>query len=106
MTWFGNPYGHSLAARKRVNRTVPRVIDEDTFKVKRKINGSRFVRLSGYDAPEKNERGGHKATSLLREMIGGKRVSITPVGKSYGRTVAIVRVNHKNVNKRMKQYYG
>jgi len=85
-----------------MKRTVKRVIDGDTFIVNRKIGNTNRVRLAGYNAPEKHQFGGKKATTQLRGLIGGKTVSITPKGRSYNRVVADVRINRKSVNKRMK----
>lgn len=86
---------------KSIRRTVKRVIDGDTFEVARKINGSNYVRLSGVNAPEKNTRGGPKATTQLRGMIGGKIVTVRPEGRSYGRVVGTVFSDRKNVNRRL-----
>jgi endonuclease YncB( thermonuclease family) len=85
-----------------MRRKVTKVIDGDTFKVSRRVNGSQYVRLAGVNAAEKYQYGGRHATNRLKGMIGGKQVSIIPVGKSYGRTVANVRVNRKSVNKRLR----
>jgi len=86
-----------------MKRTVKRVTDGDTFIVNRKIGNTNRVRLSGYNAPEKNQFGSQRATNKLRGLIGGKTVSIIPRAKSYGRIVADVRINRKNVAKRMKK---
>ena len=102
MAWHGESARHSWAARKRCRRTVKGITDGDTFVVNRKIGGSNRVRLAGYDAPESYQFGGRAATNKLRGLIGGKRVSITPVGRSYGRIVAKVTQNRKNINKRMR----
>lgn len=56
-----------------------------------------------YNAPAKNQFGGKKATNRLRGLIGGKTVSITPRARSYNRIVADVRINRKNVSKKMKK---
>jgi len=74
-----------------ISRTVKKVLDGDTFITKRKIGNTNRVRLAGYNAPEKNQFGGSKATNRLRSLIGGKTVTIQPVGRSYGRIVAKVR---------------
>ncbi|MFC1697109.1 thermonuclease family protein [Nanoarchaeota archaeon] len=101
MTWFGNSKGHRNAAKKRVTRTVARVIDGDTFVTKRRIGNTNKVRLANVDAPERGRSGGTRATNMLRGMIGGKKVSVTPVGRSYDRVVARVTQNRRNINKRM-----
>jgi len=75
--------------KMRVRREVSEIIDGDTFKVRGKVLGSQYIRLAGINAPEKNQRGHAYAKNLLSEMVG-KVVTIEPVGKSYGRTVARV----------------
>jgi len=86
-----------------MRRTVKRVIDGDTFEVARKIGGTNRVRLANVNAPERNTKAGKKDTNRLRGLIGGKTVSVTPVGRSYGRVVAKVSHNRKSVNKRMRR---
>lgn len=84
-----------------MKRTVRKVIDGDTFVVNRKIGNTNKVRLAGYNAPEKHQFGGKTATNRLRGLIGGKQVSVSPVGRSYGRVVAKVTQNRRNISKRM-----
>ncbi len=60
-------------------RKVKQVIDGDTFIVSRKIGNTNVVRLAGINTPEKYQFGGKKATNRLRELIGGKTVTIVPV---------------------------
>ena len=86
-----------------VKRTVKRVVDGDTVEVNRRIGDTRFVRLAGVDAPEKDELGGQRAANILRGMIGGEPIRVTPVGRSYGRIVGVVRHERRNINKRMKE---
>lgn len=85
-----------------IRRKVKQVIDGDTFIVCRKIGNTNIVRLAGVNAPEKYQFGGKTATNRLRGLIGGKTVTIVPVGRSYNRLVANVRNNRKSVNKRLK----
>lgn len=87
----------------QMRRKVKKVIDGDTFQTHRKVNGSNIVRLAGYNAPEKHHFGGKQATNRLRGLIGGKTVTVNPVGKSYGRTVANVYSSRKNISKRLKK---
>lgn len=86
-----------------MRRTVKKVIDGDTFIVNRKINGTNKIRLANVDAPERYQFGGKSATGTLRHLIGGQTVSIIPVGRSYDRVVANVRVDRSLVNKRMRE---
>ena len=85
-----------------MKRTVIKVIDGDTFVVNRKIGNTNFVRLAGVNAPEKYQFGGQQATNKLKGLIGGKPVTIVPVGSSYGRVVANVRLHGKSINKRLR----
>jgi endonuclease YncB( thermonuclease family) len=84
-----------------IRRKVKKVIDGDTFIVSRKIRGTNRIRLAGVNAPERYQLRGKKATERLRRLIGGKIVTIVPVGRSYGRVVADVRSKRKSVNKRL-----
>jgi endonuclease YncB( thermonuclease family) len=80
-----------------IRRTVKRVLDGDTFKTYRKINGSNFVRIANKNAPERYQFGGREATAKLRRQIQGKTVTLQPVGRSYSRVVARVRCNRRLV---------
>ncbi len=84
-----------------MRRRVKQVIDGDTFQTYRKIGGSNRVRLAGYNAPERNTREGRTATNRLRGLIGGRTVTVKPVGRSYGRTVADVYSRRMNVRRRL-----
>ena len=76
---------------------VTKVIDGDTFRIPRKN-----IRLANVDAPEMGNRGGAKAKSQLKNMVQGKTISYKPVGKSYNRVVAQVKVGGKSVNQSMR----
>lgn len=82
-------------ARKFIRR-VKKVVDGDTVIVSSPVKGSSYIRLAGKHAPEKRQPGYQTAKSNLRSQIGGKKVWVTPVGKSYGRTVAQVRKIRKD----------
>lgn len=86
-----------------MRRTVKKIIDGDTFAVKRRIGNTNKIRLANVNAPERGSKGGKTATSALKRLIGGRKVSITPVGRSYDRVVAKVTQNRRNINKRMRQ---
>lgn len=75
---------------RAVRRKVQKVIDGDTFKVRRNVRGSQFIRIAGLNAPERGQRGYATAKRCLARRISGRTVAIKPVGKSYGRTVAKV----------------
>lgn len=84
-----------------MRRTVKKIIDCDTFIVCRKIGNTNIIRLAGVNAPEKYQKGGRQATNKLRRLIGRKTVTIKPVGRSYGRIVANVFSQRRNINKRL-----
>ncbi|MCQ1536095.1 thermonuclease family protein [Methanosarcina sp. KYL-1] len=86
-----------------MRRKVTRVIDGDTFEVKTKIGDTNRVRITGYNAPELNERGGKRATKKLKDLIEGETVSLVPKARSYGRVVADVRIGRRKVSKMMKK---
>lgn len=78
-----------------IRRKVKRIIDGDTFIVGRKIGNTNRIRLAGINAPAKHQFGGKKAMNRLRGLIGGKIVTIVPVGRSYNRIVAKVHKKKK-----------
>ena len=86
-----------------MKRKIDKVIDGDTFRVKRKVNGSNYIRLSGVNTPEINSKGGQTAKERLKQTVG-RGVTLQPKGRSYGRVVADVRHNRRSVNKKMKEY--
>ena len=82
-----------------MRRKVKRVIDGDTFEVYRKVNGSRFIRLAGVNAPEKYQRGGMSATRRLKKLVEGKTITLVPKSRSYSRIVSDVRYKRKKISK-------
>jgi hypothetical protein len=71
-----------------------RLIDGDTFA----YEGQR-IRIRGYNAPEVSEAGGFAATQRLDLLLREGPVTVIPEAKDvYGRTVADVFVNQKNVS--------
>jgi len=72
-----------------IKRKVQRVVDGDTFVVRNRVLGSQFIRLAGFDAPERGQQGYGQAKNLLAKMTD-RVVTIEPVGRSYGRVVARV----------------
>ena len=78
--------------------TVARVIDGDTVQLK---SGMR-IRLLGINTPEKNMPFDIRATLFLRNLIQNKTVKLETHGKGkYGRTLAYIFLDGKNVNKEM-----
>jgi len=77
-------------------RKIQKVIDGDTFKVSHRILGSQYIRIANIDCPEKGQRGYLAAKNRLGRLKG-KTVTLKPVGKSYGRTVADVIYKRRKV---------
>jgi len=86
-----------------MKRKVDKVIDGDTFSVKRKVNGSNYIRLANVNAPEINSGSGKTAKARLKQALGNE-VNLTPRGRSYNRVVADVKKGRSSVNKKMKSY--
>ena len=81
---------------KKVLRKVKKIVDGDTMIISSPLNGSSYIRIANVNSPEKRQRGYQTAKANLKTRIGGKRIWVTPVGKSYGRTVAKVRKVRKD----------
>ena len=81
---------------KSVRRKVQKIVDGDTFKVRRRVRGSQYIRVAGIDAPERGQRGYMTAKRRLGR-IRGKTVTIRPKGRSYGRTVGDVIYKRKKI---------
>jgi hypothetical protein len=76
-----------------------RTVDGDTFA----YGGERF-RIRGYDAPETTEPGGFAATQRLDSLLHEGPVLVIPYGAdTYGRTLAEVFVNNRDVAEVMKE---
>lgn len=80
-----------------IHRKVKKVLDGDTLQTYTKVRNSNFVRIAGKHAPERYQFGGREATNRLRRQIQGKIVTLQPVGRSYSRVVAKVRINRRLV---------
>lgn len=90
--------------RSCVRRTVKAVPDGDTIRVARKIGHTNIIRLANFNAPEKYQYGGKKATATLNKMIGGKTVTVCPKAvDSYGRIVADIYHKRQNINKKLRE---
>jgi endonuclease YncB( thermonuclease family) len=80
------------------------ITDGDTLKVLTNQNQQVKIRLSEIDCPERKQPWGNKAKQALSDFTFQKTVTIDPVTKDrYGRTVATVLVDGKNVNKALVQ---
>ncbi|MBI5855306.1 MAG: thermonuclease family protein [Nitrospirae bacterium] len=70
-----------------------RVIDGDTF-----VYGHQRIRLLGIDTPELSETGGVESADRLRALLQeGPVTMVSGPTDDYGRTLADVFVNHRNV---------
>jgi endonuclease YncB( thermonuclease family) len=85
---------------RRVPTSQPiHTIDGDTLRM-----GSERIRLRGIDTPELSEPRGPEARQRLEQLLKEGPVRIVPHGQDvYGRTVADVFVNGKNVAEVLKQ---
>ena len=86
---------------------VLKVSDGDTINIQKVENG-KFVggmlriRMYGMDAPEKTQDYGIESKQALEKLVNGKTLEIEEKNRDrYGRTVAVVYVNGKNVNEEM-----
>mgnify|MGYP000303399359 FL=1 len=104
---------NSLNAKVVQNPTIlkgyqaVKVSDGDTLNVQKVENG-KFVeevmkiRMFGIDAPEKTQDYGIESKQALEKLVNGKTLEIEEKNRDrYGRTVAVVYVNGKNVNEEM-----
>ena len=104
---------NSLNAKGVQNPTIlkgyqaVKVSDGDTMNVQKVENG-KFVgevikiRMFGIDAPEKTQDYGIESKQALEKLVNGKTLEIEEKNRDrYGRTVAVVYVNGKNVNEEM-----
>ena len=81
---------------KPVRRKVQKIIDGDTFLVRKRVRGSQYIRVAGLNAPEKGQRGYMQAKRRIARLKG-HIVTLRPKGKSYGRTVAEVIFKRKRI---------
>ena len=74
-----------------------RIVDGDSFRI-----GRERVRIIGYDAPELSQPRGPAAKILLTQLMRSGSVTMLRHGKdTYGRTLAFVYVDGKNVAETM-----
>lgn len=82
----------SFSSYADFNGVVVRVLDGDTIDVFQKSEqNTQRVRLSGIDAPEKNQPFGQRSRQFLSEMVAHHYVSVKESGKDrYGRVLGDV----------------
>ncbi len=90
---------HPSSRRPRyVPQEKIRIVDGDTFR-----NGRERVRIIGYDAPEMGQPRGPAAKTRLTQLLRSGTVTMLRHGKDkYGRTLAFVYVDGKNVAESMR----
>ena len=83
--------------------TLISVGDGDTVRVTASQGVKATIRLACIDAPEKSQgTSGEFATKSLRDLIIGKSISLKPQAKDkYGRTVAEIYFENRNINLQM-----
>ena len=83
--------------------TVKSVTDGDTFVG----SGDISYRLEGVDTPERGYPRYEEARQYLKSLIDGKTVEVDVKARDrYGRSVAQVRYNGVNINKKVKEKFG
>jgi len=84
-----------------------KVSDGDTMNVQKVENGKFAgevikIRMFGIDAPEKTQDYGNESKQALEKMVSGKVLEIEEKNRDrYGRTVAVVYADGKNINEEM-----
>jgi endonuclease YncB( thermonuclease family) len=85
--------------RNGISGSVVGVTDGDTIKVLDASRDIHKVRLTGIDAPEKDQPFGRESAQHLSAMIAGRDVFVESTGKDkYGRTLGKVLVEGMDVN--------
>ncbi len=99
--------GPSQGASKPIEGVVTYVVDGDTVWAKTK-GGKLKIRLYGIDAPETGhgekpgQPFGRQVANALRSKVLGKKVAIEVRDiDSYGRSVAVIRLNGRDINLEM-----
>ena len=90
--------------RQELSGAVQRVIDGDTLVLLDATQTRRTLRLAGIDAPESRMRYGQQATAYLAALaMGHEVVATTYMQDRYGRSIATLKVDGKDVNLAMIQ---
>lgn len=81
---------------------IVRILDGDTVEALLEDKTLLRVRLESIDAPERGQAFSARSSEALAELVFGKDVKIDQTGKDrYGRTLAWLHVDGKNVNEEM-----
>jgi endonuclease YncB( thermonuclease family) len=88
----------SINAKELIGQVI-KVVDGDTITIL-DANKEQFkIRLSGIDAPEKNQAFGNVSKQSLSEMVAGKEVQVNYNKRGrYGRIIGKVLLNNEDVN--------
>lgn len=106
-TEIGKNIGKNNSIASNGKYQVLKVSDGDTINVQKVENGKLVdevvkIRMYGIDAPEKTQDYGPESRAALAKIIGNNLVEIEVKNRDrYGRSVAVVYVNGKNVNQEM-----
>jgi endonuclease YncB( thermonuclease family) len=88
----------SINAKELIGQVI-KVVDGDTITILDANNEQFKIRLSGIDAPEKNQAFGNVSKQSLSEMIAGKEVKVAYNKRGrYGRIIGKVLLNNEDVN--------
>lgn len=86
------PDGEVLAA-------VEQIVDGDTMDAKMPNGNTERLRLLNVDAPEHDQPRGGESIEGLRQLVGGKQISLNPKARdAYGRMIVEALVDGKSVN--------
>lgn len=96
LLWLMSPGGEDIRGR------VVGIADGDTFTLLTQDHVQVKVRLHGIDAPEKGQDFGKRAKQELSDLVFGKEVKVTDMGRDrYGRTIGMVFASGVNINEEM-----
>lgn len=89
--------------KRRVTRTSHKAVDGDTIYVQRKVNNSNYIRLQGYNSPERGHPLYNKEKRKLGNLIRDRRIYVEPVAMNQGRVIARVKAGRRDLTKEMKR---
>ncbi|MBE7411194.1 MAG: thermonuclease family protein [Leptospiraceae bacterium] len=93
----------SLFSEEILTGKVVGVSDGDTIRLYSKEDNTQYkIRLSGIDAPEKNQTHGRKSKQALSDFIFGKIVEVSVQGEDkYKRILGYIKSENQNINLEM-----
>lgn len=94
--------GGSVAAAAAIDVTLKYVIDGDTIVITFPSGDEARARLCGIDAPEKNQKFGSDASTILKELLGRKHLSVEIMSVDrYDRLIVNVFVDDVLLNRQL-----